>query len=337
MERQTEQYKTIEQIVSRLNRRKELLVDAERFFCASQGMGSLEVSEREEIRGLCFPKGIAPPPVFMFACSKSESYDESNYDTPCSSIYKDCGEKAKTVTCPETPPFNCPGHIYSCTSYDCPKDFICKSEADFECSGSTFECKTDFQCNGGHVFVCNHVNNCPDIFGCEGGKDCISPHECDNTSTKGYGFYGCPDQNKYGTLHGPYGSFLENPGDFMCGFGMGTKSEHFTCPKDFECKGKDGFSDFMCADGTIFICGRQGQGDFDCEFSGSALTPGFSCYLEIYECNGAKVSCSTTEKPSNEYGCSFKDTTYNQCPTKSCTSKALYGLDPPPPPPPLPS
>ena len=342
MEHLTNQYKTIEQVISRLNRRSELLSDAKLIFRESQGISSLGVSELEEIRGFCFiPPNNPPKPGdkpgarpgdqgVIFSCSKGQGYDESEYDPPCSkdTNYASCGANEKTVTCPESPPFNCPGKAYSCTSYDCPSEFVCKSKSDYECSGSLFECKKDFQCNGGHVFVCNHANNCPDIFGCEGGKNCTSPNKCAND---GKDNYGCPDKSVHGVPPGPYGPFLENPGDFMCGFGMVTDSEYFTCPKDFECKGKDGSSDFMCANGTNFVCGQKGQGSFDCSLADSVWGAGFSCYQKTYECNGAKVSCNAAGE--NDYGCQFKGTSYSQCPAKSCTSKALYGEDPPPPPP----
>jgi hypothetical protein len=315
-------YSKIEIILTRLEQRRELSSIAIAMSSESGNEPSLTISEQESDRGMCFPKNstgasIPADPGAVFICDSSGGYNASKYVVPCSPTpYCDCVSSDPAVACASKPqPFDCNAKsVFSCSKYVCPKPFVCKnSTTDYECAGSEFKCETDFQCTAIHVFVCNHEHSCPDKFGCEGGKDCVTPNNCNETY-------------KYGgsNLKPPFKDVLDNPGDFMCGFSMGAKSEDFFCKTDFSCKGGSN-SDFLCADGTDFVCGESNQGVFKCELVSRTGGGGFSCYLQRYECNGATVACN----PNGDwltFGCVFVQTTFARCPVspKECQPNSTF-------------
>jgi hypothetical protein len=332
-------YKNIDAILVRMKQRHKLQEIAAIIGNSANNDVSSNtiISEQEPVRGLCFPRNpetgerIETPSDAVFVCDSNPEgvYKPNSYDPPCpSGPYQNC-EQNKKVDCSNTTgdPFNCLFRsLFSCMGYECPtgKNFECKNDnTDFECAGVSFECKKDFKCTAMHVYLCNHKHSCPDKFECEGGIECNSPNTCNSQYP-----YGNPGGNT--GLPGPFPDVFTNPGDFMCGFSMGTDSLAFTCKTDFSCQGKQG-SDFVCTDGADFICGETGKGGtFKCDLKHEKTGDGFSCYKGEYACNGSVVACKAGG--GTDHGCQFQDTVYATCPQspKECQPSNSHNPSPPP-------
>jgi hypothetical protein len=333
-------YQRIDAILVRMAQRHNLLDIANVIHSSTDTKSHIitntMVLEEEPTRGLCFPKNpetggrIPTPSDAVFVCDSNEggAYNPQNYDPPCpAGPYQNC-EKGRKVECSNEhdEPFNCLFHsLFSCMGYACPdgKNFECKNDnTDFECAGESFECKKDFKCTSMHVYLCNHKHSCSDKFECEGGKECISPNTCNSTYP-----YGNVGGNQ--GLPGPFPDVFGNPGDFMCGFSMGTPSVAFLCTTSFSCQGKQG-SDFVCADGTNFICGETGKGGiFKCDLIHEKTGDGFSCFQGEYACNGSTVVCDVNGH--TDYGCVFQNTVYATCPQSPKECHPSNSHTPPPP------
>ena len=271
----------INKVFARLKERSELLRMARQVYagiCDAQPPNTVcdQFFGEKDAGTLCNPAGSKGADG-RFECAKND-FSCSSYDCGKEFTFSDCGGSANSFAC--NTGYQCKGAGGNENFFDC---------HDFSCDGKGVG---NYHCEAKFDFLCGDEFECATFFNCKGGHifACTDDHDCNDN-------FGCSGGGTKCSTAFPYSRPDDTtPGDFFCGI-AGGDSDSFDCTDSFNCTAQD---QFECWDSATFRCGG-GEGDkfgcgdqtdFDCDTSFNCQTF-FEC-LNVFDCaTAAKFSCKS--------------------------------------------